>query len=61
MPEGFYNGGIDSNYKNASLSIGGWKTVIKNCFVYNFLRMRAQKCPLLVQNSIVFRPYIYFF
>ena len=25
--EGFYTGWIDSYYKNASLSIGGWKTV----------------------------------
>ena len=29
VPQGRYNGGIESYYKNASISIGGWKVVIK--------------------------------
>ena len=29
VPQGLYNGGIESYYKNASISIGGWKVVIK--------------------------------
>ena len=61
MIEGLYNGGIDSRYKNASLSIGGWKTVIKNCFVYNFLHIRAHKLPLLVQNFVAIKLNIYKF
>jgi len=28
--EGLYYGGIESFYYNASLLIGGWKSVIKN-------------------------------
>ena len=51
----FYNGGIDSRYINASLSIGGWKIVMKNGFAYNFLRIRAHNLPLLVQNFIVLK------
>ena len=61
MLEGLYNGGIDSRYKNASLSIGGWKIVIKNCFVYNFLRIRAHNLPLLVQNFVAIKLNIYNF
>ena len=30
VPQGLYNRGIESYYKNASISIGGWKVVIKN-------------------------------
>ena len=59
--EGFHNVWIDSYYKNASLSIGGWKIVIKNCFVYNFLRIRAHKLPLLVQNFVAIKLNIYNF
>ena len=60
MLEGlYYNGGIDSRYKNASRSIGGCKIVIKKKFVYNFLHTRAQKLPLLVQYFIVLKLNIY--
>ena len=30
VPQGLYNGVIESYYKNASISIGGWKLVIEN-------------------------------
>ena len=59
--EGLYDGGTDSRYKNASFSIGGWKTAIKNCFVYNFIRIRAHKLPLLVQNFVAIKLNIYNF
>ena len=38
--EGFYNGWIDSYYKTASLSIGGWKIVFLKLFFKKYPQNR---------------------
>ena len=50
--EGFYNGWIDSYYKNASLSIGGWKTVFFLLFLKSALKIENRFTSFYMQNVL---------
>ena len=50
--EGFYNGWIDSYYKNASLSIGGWKTVFLKLFFKSALKIENRFTSFYMQNVL---------